>query len=227
MNKENFEIKPISKSVFEEMVKQEEPIYLYAKRNITLNSKWSTKEIPFVFFNKKNILSFVDLYGKAWYRVGMKVIIKQENKMEKQEKIKKIEQQIKELEQKVKECEKTLDKLKNPYKLYNREDNYFSIGRSKYNKFRILKDYQYYNSERTIFDALANFASENDTFENFIWGSKGLEQKKFYIELSHEGAKIVPQVNFSTSTKKLGVVYFSLREIAEAAIEMLEKEELL
>lgn len=72
--------------------------------------------------------------------------------------------------------------------------------------------------------ALVNFKCEHDSEHiEFVWGSDGLFQKKWYVEIDNSSQK----TNFSTSIQKAGVVYFSTKELAQSAFNMLKRRKLI
>ena len=141
-------------------------------------------------------------------------------------KIKELESTIELIRSQEKRLLKEIEELKKTrHTLYdqNISGGGYRMACDRYNWFKLMCDRNYYEILSDITIALSNFAANNDVnHTKFIWGAKGLHQKKYYIEIDRNDLVI----NFSTSIQKIGVVYFLDREVAVAAIQMLKDEHL-
>ena len=145
------------------------------------------------------------------------------------EKIKELENQIKYLNENhdtyVTGILKKIQELKKPkYELYMPKPTdicYCPILMcgDKYSCFKDQEQCKYYGYQRQIFDALANFASHNDpTEKDRAWDEENLHW--FILDVhSHP--------DYNRTSKNPTTIYFSTKELAEAALEMLKSEKLI
>ena len=146
------------------------------------------------------------------------------------------EQKIKELKKRI-ECEQQLinncverqenlqaeiEELKKPkYELYagNINGGCYCFKQSKYVRFELLRQRDYYQNQAEIFMALANFAAHNDPDEmNRDWDRSNIH---WFI------TDAIYPADYNSSFKNPTTIYFSTEELAKAALKMLKTEKLI
>ena len=168
------------------------------------------------------------------YIDGKKIInYKQEQSMTNEQKIKKLEKRIECEQQLINNCverqenlQAEIEELKKPkYELYSGNINggCYCFKQSKYVRFELLRQRDYYQNQAEIFNALANFAAHNDpTEKDRAWDG---ESHHWFIAYSANTKNL--DVLLSQTFRCLTIVYFSTEELAEAALQMLKTEKLI
>ena len=161
--------------------------------------------------------------AKQWIKDNPK-----EQIMTNDEKIKELENQIKYLngnhDQHITGILKEIQELKKPkYELWEPiNSKYYRVPDfigCNYDKFENSEAARYYAKPHQILDALANFVAHNDPEEiNRAWDGENFH---WFILDVHS------PIDYNTTLKNPTTIFFSTKELAEAALQMLKSEGLI